>query len=162
MTELRKRALMLTVAGVIGFGGAAQSLRAQEAPAAAASQPVAKAQDPKALEHEMEAVEKAYRALKRLVKDPKKTDAALAQVSAMQQHTLIAKDMVPAMAASKPEAERAQFIAKYRAAMGNVLKQELLLEEQILAGQTEKALETYESLKKLEADGHREFKPKEH
>ena len=153
MTQLRKRAWMLAVVGVVGLAGVVQTLPAQETKAP---------QDAKSLHEEMEAIEKAYRSLKRLVKDPKKLEPALAAVSRMQLHTLNAKDMVPAMAADKPEAERAQFIAKYRAGMVNLLKQQLLLEEQLLAGETEKAVETYESLKKLEADGHREFKPADH
>ena len=112
------------------------------------------------LEKVMEQIDKVYKQIGRWVKDPKNNEKALAKLEDMQRLTVQAKGMTPAHAAKVPEAERAKFVKEYRAMMGNMLRQELDLEDQLLEGQNDKAAETVKTLKELEENGHKEFRPK--
>jgi len=134
------------------------TLRAEDAPAG--DQPKhAPAAKPSDMHTEMEAMNKAIRTLNKTIADPKKLDANLAAVNELQLHTVACKGMVPKTAATQPAADKDKFIAEYRKQITEVLKTELELEQQLIAGDNAKAAETVKSLRSLEKEGHKQFQP---
>ena len=133
-------------------------LRAADAPEGEGKKPTAKAGD---MHSEMGAINRAYRALNKSVADPAKKDASLASVNEMQLHTVAAKGEIPKTAATQPADKRDQFVAGYRKGIIELLKTEIELEEQIIAGDTAKAAETLKKMKQMEKDGHAIYQPPE-
>jgi hypothetical protein len=116
-------------------------------------------QNTDAMHHDMEAMNHDIARLNRMVKDPAKKEDALALIQDLEQHTIAAKGMTPRAAATRPAAQRADYLTKYRQEMRNVLVTELDLEQQVSDGQTENAVAFLKQLRHLEQIGHEEFRP---
>ncbi len=119
----------------------------------------ASTQDSRALHHAMEAMNHDLARLTRMVKDPAKKEAALELIQDLEQHTLAAKGMTPRGAATRPAAERPEYLSRYRRELREVLAAELDLEQQVADGQTDKAVASIKQLRHLEQVGHSEFRP---
>ena len=114
---------------------------------------------PKRPQPDMQAMDKVFRALNAQVKDPAQNAASLAAVAQLQAATVAAKDGVPPLVAALPEAERPARMVEYKKEMDNLLHQEITLEEQLLAGDNAKAVETLAAMQATQQEGHRGFRP---
>ena len=132
---------------------------AHAADAPDSGEPKKPAAKPGDLHSEMEAMNKAIRTLNKTIADPKKMDANLAAVNDLQFHTIACKGIIPKTAATQPADKKDKFIADYRKGMSDVLKTELELEQQLIAGDNAKAAETVKQLRQMEKDGHAIFQP---
>jgi soluble cytochrome b562 len=140
MPALRFAAVSL--AAVIFFAGAAFG---QTKPAAAVA----------GIEAVMEDLEGALEVLSRQVKDPAKRDANLALLSRMQHDVLMCKQQTPE-AVRKLEGEaKTKLLHTYRSMMIKLLRQLLLAEEHLIAGNHEEAARAVEELEKIEEAGHK-------
>ncbi len=147
-------ALMLIAALVAAV---APALHAEDAPPEGEKHaPAAKPSD---MHTEMEAMNKAIRTLNKTIADKSKLEANLAAVNDLELHTVACKGMIPKTASTRPAEEKDKFIADYRAQMANVLKSEIMLEEQLINGDNDKAAETVKSLRGMEKNGHAAFQP---
>jgi hypothetical protein len=122
----------------------------------APKKPAAKPGD---LHSEMEAMNKAIRTLNKSIADPKKLDASLAAVNDLQFHTIACKGITPKGAATQPADVKEKYVTEYRKQMNDVLKTEMDLEQQLIAGDTAKAQETVKQLRQEEKDGHKVYQP---
>jgi hypothetical protein len=122
----------------------------------APKKPAAKPGD---LHSEMEAMNKAIRTLNKTITDANKKDANLAAVNDLEFHTIACKGIIPKGAATQPADVKDKYLAEYRKQMGEVLKTELELEQQVMAGDSAKAQETVKQLRQMEKDGHKIFQP---
>src|SRR5690349_20810384 len=112
-TSLRQLvALSLLLAGSAAFA-------ADEAPAAtAAPTPAAKEKKPETeLSKKMEKMNGAFRKLRRQATDATKNADSLEQVAILKEYAAAAAKLEPAKAATIPEADRAKWVADYRAEM---------------------------------------------
>jgi len=116
---------------------------------------------PLLLEDHMGEMNRALRRLKRLLADPEKTEESLVLVATIQQHALPAKAMVPTMAQDVEPAKRKAFVTAYRRQMIGLVQALLTLEDQLLSGQGQLALETYGNIRRIQKEGHHSFRKKE-
>ena len=108
---------------------------------------------------DMQAMDKAFRALNAGVKDAAQNAASLAAVAQMQAATVSAKDAMPPLVAALPAAEQAARTVEYKKEINKLLRQELDLEDQLLAGDNAKAVETLAAMQATQQEGHRGFRP---
>ena len=108
---------------------------------------------------DMQAMDKVFRALNAQVKDPAQNAASLAAVAQMEAATVAAKDGMPPLVAALPAAEQAARLVEYKKEMTKLLRQELDLEDQLLAGDNAKATETLAAMQATQQEGHRGFRP---
>lgn len=118
---------------------------------------IALAADDTELAKQMEEMDDELKKLRKSVKDPAANAASLEALTKLQQLTVTSKALVPALAAEKPEAERAKFVAGYRKDMAVMLTHFAQIEVAILDGDNAKAEELYKGLKKIEDDGHEKY-----
>ncbi|MFO1031158.1 MAG: cytochrome b562 [Planctomycetota bacterium] len=123
------------------------------APAAAAA---ARADEP-SLEQRMKAMKRAFGKVKDFAAKGEGA-APLAEVDALLQNALAARNMVPEMAADIPEAERAKWLAAYKQGMRDTVRSLLELEQALEAGDKAKVKELAEALGKQQKEGHKHFK----
>ena len=69
--------------------------------------------------------------------------------------------MIPKTAATQPADSKEKFVADYRKMMNEVLKSEMDLEQQLIAGDNAKAADTVKQLRGMEKDGHKAYQPPE-
>jgi len=108
---------------------------------------------------DMQAMDKVFRVLNAQIKDPAQNAASLAAIAQMQAASVAAKDAMPPLVAALPAAEQAARIVEYKKEMVKLLRQELDLEEQLLAGDNAKAAETLAAMQATQQEGHRGFRP---
>jgi hypothetical protein len=108
---------------------------------------------------DMMAMDKAFRLLNAQVKDAAQNAASLAAIAQMETATLAAKDGMPPLVAALPAADQAARLVEYKKEMTKLLRQELDLEDQLLAGDNAKAAETLAAMQATQQEGHRGFRP---
>jgi hypothetical protein len=109
------------------------------------------------LAQQMTKIDDAMTFLKRGLRDPAKHDDCLAQVATAQAACIAAKLLVPKMAATTAEAERAAFVTNYRKGMAALLIEWTNLELTLLNGDKDASLASYKKLEAMEEEGHNVF-----
>jgi hypothetical protein len=109
----------------------------------------------------MEKIEDALKQLRKDLKDPGATPAALAGLAGIQAETLACKLLVPASAAEQAEGERAAFVTAYRRTMVDFLLRQLELEAALLDQDAEGTKSAFERLRAMEDSAHERFAPEE-
>jgi Spy/CpxP family protein refolding chaperone len=109
------------------------------------------------LSQQMEKIDDAMTFLKRGLRDPAKREECLAQVASAQAACVAAKLLVPKMAVTTAEAERAAFVTNYRKGMAALLIEFTNLELSLLNGDQEASLASYKKLEKMKDEGHDAF-----
>lgn len=109
------------------------------------------------LAKQMEIIDEGMKKLRRSLRQPEQNAESLEMIAKMQAATVASKGMVPVMAKSVPEAERAKFIAAYRKDMAAMLAEIAQLEIALLDGDNKKAQELHKSLSDREDSGHEKF-----
>ncbi|HVS17980.1 MAG TPA: cytochrome b562 [Planctomycetota bacterium] len=106
-----------------------------------------------AMEHMNAGLRKANRAL-----EGGDTAAALEGLAEFQTHVISAKAETPPKAATVPEAERAAFVAAYRATLIDVLRISCDVEQALVEGRLDDARVMFaEKLRPMEKTGHERF-----
>lgn len=132
---------------------------ADEAPAAA---PAAKEKKPETeLTKKMDKMNGAFRKLRRQATDATKNADSLEQVAILKEFATEAVKLEPAKAATIPEADRAKWVADYRAKMKETLATIEKLEAALKAGQNEEAGKLVNELNAQQRAGHKEYRAEE-
>jgi soluble cytochrome b562 len=148
-----QRSRRVTLLVLIGFASTAALLLAQEAPSPA-TRPAA------SVETDMKSMNDCLKQLKAQVADNTKNESSLALVAKMEAASLEAKGAIPRSMSRFPEADRAKKMEGYRTTMLKLIRSELDLEEQLIAGDNTKAATTLATLGDIEKQGHSEYRPK--
>jgi hypothetical protein len=110
------------------------------------------------LERNMGAMNRVWRTIKANLKDKTKNEATLTLLAQMQAATLAAKGQVPTSLAATSGEEKNKKLSEYRADILKLLRQELELEEQLMAGDNDKAAATAIAMDETQKAGHQEFR----
>jgi cytochrome c556 len=133
----------------------ATRLTAQEAPAA----PAVKEKKPETeLTKHMDKMNGAFRKLRRQAADATKNADSLEQVVILKEFATASVKLEPAKAATIHEADRAKWVADYRAEMKKALALIDKLEAAFKAGQNEVAAKLVNELNAQQRAGHKEFR----
>jgi hypothetical protein len=147
---------LLVVLSLLPAGSAL--FAADEAPAA----PAAKAEKPETeLTKQMDKMNAAFRKLRRQATDATKNADSLEQVAILREFATASAKLQPAKAATIPEANRAKWVADYRAKMAEALALIDKLEAAFKAGQNEEAGKLVADLNTHQRAGHKEFRAEE-
>lgn len=153
--------LRLLVASFTVLAGAAL-FAADEAPAAPAAAPAPKEKKPETeLSKQMEKMNGAFRKLRRQATDATKNADSLEQVAILKEFATSAAKLEPAKAATIPAADRAKWVADYRAEMQKALGLIDKLEAALKAGNNEEAGKLVTELNTQQRAGHKEFRAEE-
>jgi soluble cytochrome b562 len=136
---------------------------AQEAPAtqpAGQNRPRGGGRGP-SLGSEMRSMGQAFEKINAQYKDPTKLDSTLTLLSTFETQALAAKSATPPMINQMPEADRKKAMDDYRQMMRNLVRTSLDLEDQLIAGDAEKATASIAKLADIEKTGHAAYRPPE-
>lgn len=130
-------------------------------PGHGAEEPEVKPEEITALGEQMEQMSSAFRRLRRQAAEPAYNESSLELVAIMQQTAEAALALAPAKAAELPEEARAEFIAAYRARIGELRTGLEKLAERLRAADNPAAVKLVAELAALQRAGHREFRKRE-
>lgn len=149
-----KTTLRLLIASFTVLAGSAL-FAADEAPAA----PAAKEKKPETeLTKKMDKMNGAFRKLRRQATDATRNADSLEQVAILKEFAAEAVKLEPAKAATIPEADRAKWVADYRAKMKETQATIDKLEAALKAGQNEEAGKLVNELNAQQRAGHKEYR----
>jgi soluble cytochrome b562 len=114
-----------------------------------------------ALEDSMEKMNGAFRKLRRQVTDPTKNANSLELVANLRAASQKSIDLVPKLAAERPEAERPAFTAAYKKQMEEFVAALAPLEAALKAGNNAEAEKLVADLGARQKKGHKDFKKQE-
>jgi len=126
--------------------------------AAILAAPVMAADDETPLDKEMEKANKAYKLVKRNLADAAQKEANVAKIAEVKASFEKAADLEPAKAKDIPAADKAKFVADYKAAIKDAIKDLDALKAAIEAGKTDEAAKLIEKLDGDKKEGHKKFK----
>ena len=106
----------------------------------------------------MSEIDRAMTFLKRQVAKADKNDSSLALVVGIQQHALATKGMVPTKTKDLHASKRKGFVINYRRKIIGLLDELLKLEKQLLDNRNQDAVKTYQRIRRLEKEGHKQFR----
>ena len=109
------------------------------------------------LAKQMEVIDEAMKKLRRTLRKKDQKADSLKLIENMEKASVKSKDLIPAMAAKVPEAERAKWIEAYKKDMDAFIKTVGELKAAVKADNNDKALEIYKTMKKQETDGHEKY-----
>ena|SRR5688572_25192533 len=109
------------------------------------------------LAKQMEVVDSGMKKLRRSLRKAESNEESLKTIEAVHKALVKSKDLVPAMAAKVPEAERAKWVEAYKKDMDKTIKTMDELRVAVKDGKNDKAQEIYQTLKKQEDDGHKKY-----
>ena len=109
------------------------------------------------LAKQMEAVDSGMKKLRRSLRKAESNAESLKTIETVHKALVKSKDLVPAMAAKVPEAERAKWVEAYKKDMDKTIKTMDELRAAVKDGKNDKAQEIYQTLKKQEDDGHKKY-----
>ena len=113
------------------------------------------------LTKEMKTVNKNLRTLKRQAEDAAKKDENLALVAECKKALAAAVKLEPMKTKEQPAANKAAYLDKYKAQMGDLQKSFDELEAAIKAGKVDDAKKLFEKLSEEKEKGHKDFAPDE-
>lgn len=113
------------------------------------------------LEEQMETMGGSMRRLGRVVADPAKSAEALELLGKFRAAAVSARTHTPALAAEKPEAERAAFVAAYQKGIDQLVAKLDEIDAALKAGDAANAKKLFDELRGLQRSGHKEFKKPE-
>jgi soluble cytochrome b562 len=110
------------------------------------------------LEHAMEQMGRSFKRLRASVADKTKNKESLKYVVDLQKATLEAKQLMPPKVEKMEGEQREKAVSEYRGMIVNLLRQELEVEEHLLAGDNAKAAEAIATLNEIQKSGHKEYR----
>lgn len=113
------------------------------------------------LAKEMKVVNKNLRTLKRQVEDASKKDENLALIAAAKKSIDAALKLEPEKTKDVPAGEKAAYLQKYKAQMGDLGKTFDELDAAVKAGKVDDAKKLFEKLSEEKEKGHKDFAPDE-
>ncbi len=113
------------------------------------------------LEHLMESIARSMKKLEKQVADPKQNEASLKLVTEIASAVQQAKLIVPGGVKRLPESDRAKAATEYRKMMGNVQRELLDLEDNLLDNKNEDAVENVKTIREVQKTGHDEYRVKD-
>ncbi|WP_373060627.1 cytochrome b562 [Gemmatimonas sp.] len=108
----------------------------------------------------MSAMNAAFKAVGRQVEDASQNANTLEQLTIIETNAKAALTMVPAKKEKVPAAEQTKFQSGYEAGMKELLTAVDKLKVSIKAGKNADAVATYDEIKGLQRDGHKEYRIK--
>ncbi|HZL35089.1 MAG TPA: cytochrome b562 [Tepidisphaeraceae bacterium] len=109
------------------------------------------------LNKKMEVMDEGMKKLKRTLRRPADDAQSLKVIAQVIEAATAARDMVPAKAASMPQADRKKFIDEYQKGMTQLIATMGQMKDAVTAGDNKKAMALHKSLKTQEEDGHDKF-----
>ena len=119
------------------------------------------AEEDTALAKEMKVVNKNLRTLKRQVEDASKKDENLALIATAKKSIDAALKLEPEKTKDVPAGEKAAYLQKYKAQMGDLGKTFDELDAAVKAGKVDDAKKIFEKLSEEKEKGHKDFAPDE-
>ncbi len=116
-----------------------------------------RAEEDTPLAKSMSAMNKSLRMLKRQLADATKKDDNVALVGKIKGNIAEALKLQPAKTKDVPEAEKAAYIEKYKAQLGDLDKTFTGIEDALKAGKTDDAKALFEKLSEQKEKGHKDF-----
>ena len=144
----RNRAAKLLTALLVAF-----SLLAAPALVSAADE---KAKETE-LSKKMEEMETGLKKLRRTLRKTEENAESLKTITQVKAAMEACKKLAPAMAASKPEAERAKFIEAYKKDMDAVIAEMGKMEKAVKDGKNDEAQAVLKKLHEMEEAGHEKY-----
>lgn len=109
------------------------------------------------LAKQMEVIDEAMKKLRRTLRKAESNADSLEWIDKLEKASVKSKELVPAMAAKVPEAERAKWVEAYKKDMDIFIKSVGELRAAVKAGSNDKAQEIYKTLKTHEDKGHEKY-----
>ena len=148
------RPLTLTLAAAVCLGAASL-------PRAAVAQDKEETSQVKDLDTElakqMEVIDEGMKKLRRTLRKADSNAESLEWIDKIEKASAKSKDLVPAMAAKIPEAERAKWVENYKKDMDVFIKAVGEMKAAVKAGKNDQAQEVYKTLKTHEDKGHEKY-----
>ncbi len=113
------------------------------------------------LEDQMDAMAKAWRALRKQAADASKNESSLELVAKIKAGSVESLKHTPALAAEKPESERAAFVAGYQKAMKELIAELDNLAAAFKADKNDEAGALIKKIGDMQKAGHKEYKKPE-
>ncbi len=113
------------------------------------------------LENQMDAMSKAWRALRKQAADASKNESSIELVAKIKAASVESLKLTPALAAEKPESERAAFVAGYQKSMKELIAELDNLSAAFKAGKNDEAGALIKKIGEMQKAGHKEFKKPE-
>jgi cytochrome c556 len=148
---------MKTALPVFLLLAACTSLRA-ESPAPATPAPAADHGRETELDDTMSALNGAFKKLRRQIADPAANASSLELVARLRAAAEASIPLIPEKTQMIPEADRAKFVAAYKAKMKDFVAEVQKLETALQAGKNDEAAAVLARLGNLQKEGHREFR----
>jgi soluble cytochrome b562 len=109
------------------------------------------------LQKKMEEVETGLKKLRRTLRNSDQNTESLKTITLVKEAMEACKKLIPAMAPSVPEADRAKFIEAYQKDMDVVIAEMGKMEKAVKEGKNDQAQEVLKKLKELEEAGHEKY-----
>jgi len=110
------------------------------------------------LEHQMKILAKGTRQLSQQVNDPAQQQSSVGLIEDLKKAAQDSKSIDPRMAETVPAADKAKFLADYRAQMDKLSDAFTKIEEAVKAGQYAEAKSLLASVNSIKREGHEKFK----
>jgi soluble cytochrome b562 len=161
MNRIKLSPLTVALAAAVCFGSAVLP-RLVVAAAAAATQDKddekSKVKDlDTELAKQMEVIDEGMKKLRRTLRKAESNKESLEWIEKIEKASTKSKDLIPALAAKKPEAERAKFVENYKKDMEAFIKGVGEMKAAVQDGKNDKAQEVYKNLKTQEDKGHEKY-----
>lgn len=109
------------------------------------------------LAKQMEVIDESMKKLRRSLRKPESNAESLQLIEKMEAAANKSKDLIPAMAAKIPEAERAKWVENYKKDMETFIKTVGEMKAAVKDNKNDKAQELYKTLKTQEDKGHEKY-----
>jgi hypothetical protein len=106
----------------------------------------------------MEKISSAWRVAKRQLPDSSKNQDTLAKLATVKEHMVASTNLEPDLTKTKPEAERAKFVADYKAKMKEEIKKIDEIIALVKAGKNDEAAKLVGVVDQDQKDAHKQFK----
>jgi hypothetical protein len=110
---------------------------------------------------DMRTMSQAFTKIKAQYSDPTQNESTLTALASFETQVVAAKSAIPPVISRMADADKKAATEKYRSILRNLLRASLDLEDQITAGDMDKAKATIATMSEFETAGHAEFRPPE-
>ena len=108
----------------------------------------------------MSAMNTAFKAVGRQIEDPAQNANTLEQLAIIETNAKAALTLEPAKQSKVPAADQAKFQAGYQKGMKDLIATVQKLQASIKAGKNAEAVATYDEMKGMQREGHKEYRIK--